>query len=97
MSPVHKKSMRNICIILALAGCLSGHAIEIQKLQISNPIPVSAPILTDTTDVNGKKIEITVNEEENSISVRDYGRGVPFGTRKDGENVLVSMSTLLLK
>ena len=40
----------------------------------------------------GKKIEITVNEVENSVSVRDYGRGVPFGM-KDGENVLVSIYT----
>ena len=41
----------------------------------------------------GKKIEITVNEKENSIKVRDYGRGVPFGLREDGENVLVSIYT----
>ena len=41
----------------------------------------------------GKKIEITVNEKENSIKVRDYGRGVPFGIREDGENVLVSIFT----
>ena len=41
----------------------------------------------------GKKIEITVNEAENSIKVRDYGRGVPFGLREDGENVLVSIYT----
>ena len=27
------------------------------------------------------------------ISVRDYGRGVPFGIRDDGENVLVSIFT----
>ena len=39
----------------------------------------------------GTKIEITVNENENSIRVRDYGRGVPFGMREDGENVLVSI------
>ncbi len=39
----------------------------------------------------GNKIEITVSEKENSIVVRDYGRGVPFGTREDGENVLVSI------
>ena len=39
----------------------------------------------------GKKIEIVLNEKENSISVRDYGRGVPFGIRDDGENVLVSI------
>lgn len=39
----------------------------------------------------GNKIEITVSEKENSIVVRDYGRGVPFGTRGDGENVLVSI------
>ena len=39
----------------------------------------------------GKRIEITVNENTNCIEVRDYGRGVPFGTREDGENVLVSI------
>ena len=41
----------------------------------------------------GKKIEIEVSEKDNAISVRDYGRGVPFGKRKDGENVLVSIFT----
>ena len=41
----------------------------------------------------GKKIEITVDEKENAISVRDYGRGVPFGTRENGENVLVAIFT----
>lgn len=39
----------------------------------------------------GNKIEIKVNEKENSIAIRDYGRGVPFGVREDGENVLVSI------
>lgn len=39
----------------------------------------------------GKKIEITVSEKKNQVSVRDYGRGVPFGAREDGENVLVSI------
>ena len=41
----------------------------------------------------GKKIIICVDEKENSVSVRDYGRGVPFGIREDGENVLVSIYT----
>ena len=41
----------------------------------------------------GKCIEIVLNEEENSICVRDYGRGDPFGIREDGENVLVSIFT----
>lgn len=39
----------------------------------------------------GNKIEIFVNEAENCIRIRDYGRGVPFGIREDGENVLVSI------
>ena len=39
----------------------------------------------------GKRIEVGVSEKENTISVRDYGRGVPFGVREDGENVLVSI------
>ena len=41
----------------------------------------------------GKRIEINVDTTLNSVSVRDYGRGVPFGTREDGENVLVSIFT----
>ena len=39
----------------------------------------------------GNKIEIGVDEQKNAIRVRDYGRGVPFGIREDGENVLVSI------
>ena len=39
----------------------------------------------------GKQIDIYVSEKNNSIQVRDYGRGVPFGIREDGENVLVSI------
>ena len=41
----------------------------------------------------GKKIEITVFPTINEVHVRDYGRGVPFGKREDGENVLVSIFT----
>ena len=42
----------------------------------------------------GKKIEIDFNETANTLSIRDYGRGVPFGIREGtGENVLVSIYT----
>ena len=41
----------------------------------------------------GKKIEINVDEKENAVMVRDYGRGVPFGIRENGENVLVAIYT----
>ena len=41
----------------------------------------------------GKKIEIDVDEKENAVMVRDYGRGVPFGIRENGENVLVAIYT----
>lgn len=41
----------------------------------------------------GKRIEITLDTTTNGIRVRDYGRGVPFGKREDGENVLVSIYT----
>ena len=40
----------------------------------------------------GDKIEITLDTKNNSITVRDYGRGVPFGM-KDGKNVLVAIYT----
>lgn len=39
----------------------------------------------------GSQIDIFVSELDNRIVVRDYGRGVPFGIREDGENVLVSI------
>lgn len=41
----------------------------------------------------GSEIEITYFEDTNGISIRDYGRGVPFGIRESGENVLVSIYT----
>lgn len=40
----------------------------------------------------GNKISILIDEEQNSVTVRDYGRGVPFG-QKDGRNVLVAIYT----
>ena len=39
----------------------------------------------------GKEINISVSEKQNLVQIRDYGRGVPFGVRNDGENVLVSI------
>lgn len=41
----------------------------------------------------GTQIDISVNEKTNTIGVQDYGRGVPFGIRENGENVLVSVFT----
>ena len=41
----------------------------------------------------GKRIEISLYPADNGIRIRDYGRGVPFGIREDGENVLVSIYT----
>ena len=41
----------------------------------------------------GNKNEIMLHSDKNGIRVRDYGRGVPFGIREDGENVLVSIYT----
>lgn len=41
----------------------------------------------------GKKIEIHLQTDTNEISVRDYGRGVPFLVRGNGENVLVNIYT----
>ena len=40
----------------------------------------------------GDAIEIIVDEGMNKVTIRDYGRGVPFGV-KDGKNVLVSIYT----
>ena len=41
----------------------------------------------------GNQIDIGVSEKNNSISVRDYGRGVPFLVKSDGTNVLVDVYT----
>lgn len=54
-------------------------------------------ILNNSTDEAlagyGKQIDITLNYDDNSIAIRDFGRGVPFGIKSDGENVLVSVYT----
>ena len=39
----------------------------------------------------GNNIIITVNETTGFVSVEDEGRGIPFGIRDDGENVLVAV------
>lgn len=39
----------------------------------------------------GDTINIEVNEEKNEVTIQDFGRGIPFGIRKNGENVLVSI------
>lgn len=41
----------------------------------------------------GNQIRIAVSEKENVVTVKDFGRGVPFGIRDNGENVLVSIYT----
>ena len=41
----------------------------------------------------GKEIVVSVSEKKNTVSVRDYGRGVPFQIRPDGTNVLVDIFT----
>ena len=54
-------------------------------------------ILNNSTDEAlagyGKQIDITLNYDDNCIAIRDFGRGVPFGIKPDGENVLVSVYT----
>lgn len=40
----------------------------------------------------GDEIDILVDEETNSVTVRDYGRSIPFGI-KNGKNILVSIFT----
>lgn len=40
----------------------------------------------------GDRISILIDEEQNSVTVRDYGRGVPFGL-KNGRNILVAIYT----
>lgn len=40
----------------------------------------------------GNQIYIRLDEDSNTIEVRDFGRGVPFGT-KDGRNILVAIYT----
>ena len=54
-------------------------------------------ILNNSTDEAivgyGDKLDIIVNEKENSISVRDYGRGCPFLVKEDGTNLLIDIYT----
>ena len=53
-------------------------------------------IINNSTDEalagDGKEIDIRLDEKTNTIEVRDYGRGVPFGII-DGRNILVAIYT----
>lgn len=40
----------------------------------------------------GKEIDIRLDEKTNTVEIRDYGRGVPFGV-VDGRNILVAIYT----
>ena len=39
----------------------------------------------------GNEISIGLNEVENLITITDHGRGIPFGIKEDGSNVLVDI------
>lgn len=39
----------------------------------------------------GKHINIIINEEINQVSVEDKGRGVPFGIKENGDNVMANI------
>jgi topoisomerase-4 subunit B len=39
----------------------------------------------------GKRIDITLDEKTNEVTIVDYARGVPFGIKEDGSNVLVDI------
>ena len=44
---------------------------------------------------HGSLIEIEVNSKENKVSIRDYGRGIPFGINSQGVSALVLAMTTL--
>lgn len=56
-------------------------------------------IINNATDESqngyGDKIILSFVPSKNQVTVTDFGRGVPFGIREDGENVLVSIYTKL--
>ena len=39
----------------------------------------------------GNEIRIDIDENENAITISDDGRGIPFGIKDDGSNVLVDI------
>ena len=43
----------------------------------------------------GKEIVVTVDRSNNSVSVRDYGRGIPFHMKSDGNYAITEMCTNL--
>lgn len=43
----------------------------------------------------GKTIEVTINRDLNSASIRDYGRGIPFRINENGNYAIVEMCTNL--
>jgi len=44
---------------------------------------------------HGEKIEINIDSEKNEVSIRDYGRGIPFGLNDEGVSALTLALTTL--
>ena len=43
----------------------------------------------------GSNITIEINTKDNSVVVRDFGRGIPFGKNKEGKEALIEIATKL--
>lgn len=39
----------------------------------------------------GKEIQIILDESKNEVTIIDHGRGIPFGIKEDGSNVLIDI------
>jgi DNA gyrase subunit B len=44
---------------------------------------------------NGDKITVTVDSKTNTVSIRDFGRGIPYGKNKEGNSALTLALTVL--
>jgi len=43
----------------------------------------------------GDTIEIEINSKNNSVKIRDFGRGIPFGKNKENKETLIEIATKL--
>lgn len=56
---------------------------------------ILANAMDEAAEGYGKEIIVNINTDDNSVSVRDYGRGIPFHKNDSGHYAIVEMCTNL--
>lgn len=76
--------MRHLMIVAAAAAALGASAqtpdtLRVERMDMSNPLPIATPLMIDTVDVNGKKFDTAALIEANRNASLGYAGPVSRG------------------